>query len=86
MYDNRCSDFIEDLLQNQIAQDDIKAAYAYICGEGPEDWWRIRKVEGESGWRREVGTLVYEGEDVPLFNGSTDEKCTVSKDALVDIL
>lgn len=83
-YCSYASDDIENVIKEY--DDIIVAAEIYVEGEECGDFWRMRKIEGEKDWRREGSYIVYEGEDIPTFNGSTEVKSHVNPDKLIEML
>lgn len=66
-YGNYLSDNIENIIMDKKLKPFIKAAEVYVEGEESGDIWRLRLVEGEDVWRREVAIITYEGDDVRLL-------------------
>lgn len=83
-YCSHASDDIENVIKEY--DDIIAVAEVYVEGEECGDFWRMRKIEGEKDWRREGSYIVYEGEDIPTFNGSTEVKSHVNPDKLIEML
>lgn len=66
-YDNYLSNSIEDVITDNKLKPFIKAAEMYVEGDESGDIRRLRLVEGEDVWRREVAIITYEGDDVQLL-------------------
>lgn len=83
-YESHVSKVVSDVLENTDYLKYIYVGSMYVHGEENGDHWRMRKLAYEDEWRHENSTIVYEGDDIPLW-GNTD-KVQVDANALNDVL
>ncbi len=82
-YESHASE-VSDVLENADYLQYIYVGYMYVNGEESYDFWRMRKFSHEDKWRRESGTIVYDGDNMFLWD--TADKIQVDANALNDVL
>ncbi len=80
-YGNHYGEAICDIVGNNEWLQFIDAAELYADGESDDDFWRARKLRYENSWRIEGSHLVYDGDELSLFDEpiliKTEELCSI---------
>ena len=82
-YESHASE-VSNVLENTDYLKYIYVGFMYVNGEEHGDCWRMRKLAYEDEWRYEYSTIVYDGDDIPLWGNA--DKVQVDANALNNML